>query len=253
MRNGLISLILANILILIGKDDWSALFFDARHYLDMFITFLSVFIVFEYVDRANIILNKRKPWLEHIYKRGLLQLIFGLIVPALLAIAMTYIQWTFIWHKHLVHDNYFKYEFLPQVLFIVVVNLFFAISHLFEKVSEQDEVQSEPILIGNKGARKIPIQSENTSYIYLKNGIIHLITNSGDQLILADNMDVYEKLLPTKDFFRANRQFIINKQACQSYKAVSNGKIEVALLPLSVSILISQKRAASFRTWINSK
>lgn len=253
LRNGLISLILANILILIGKDEWHTHFLNPLHYLDMFITFLSVFIVFEYLDRANHTLNKKKPWLQGVYKRGLLQLFFGLVIPALLSILITFLQWEFIWHKHLVHDNYFKYEFLPQLLFIVVVNLCFAIAHLFEKVSTQGKTEHKPILIGNKGSRKTPISSENTSCIYLKNGVIYLINNSGDQLILSDNMDAYEKLLPSEDFFRANRQFIINKQACQSYKAASNGKIEVALSPKSIPILISQKRASSFRSWINSK
>jgi len=243
----------ANILILIGKDEWPSLFLNPRHYLDMLITFLSVFIVFEYLDRANSTLNRKIPWLEDVYKRGLLQLFFGLAIPAVLSILITFLQWKFIWKKHLVHDNYFKYEFLPQLLLIVVINLFFAITHLFEKVSKQDQTQSKPVLIGNKGSRKTPISSENTSCIYLKNGIIYLINTSGDQLILSDNMDAYEKLLPPEDFFRANSQFIINKQACQSYRSVSNGKIEVELSPKSIPILISQKRASSFRSWINSK
>ena len=115
VRNGSISLIIANILILIGKDEWPALFLNSRHYLDMFVTFLSVFVVFEYLDRANSALNSKMPWLQDVYKRVLLQLFFGLAIPALLSILITFLQWKFIWNKHLVHDNYFKYEFLPQL------------------------------------------------------------------------------------------------------------------------------------------
>ena len=71
--------------------------------------------------------------------------------------------------------------------------------------------------------------------------------------MLSDNLDFYEKSLSEQTFFRANRQTIIHRMACKSFRNVENGKIEVQLEPDTVpSVIVSQKKAAAFRKWIRS-
>lgn len=255
IRNALISLFIANILILIGKDDLGRLFKNPLHYLDMLVTFLSVYIILEFIDQVNLYLNKKFEWTKETFQRIIYQLLFAIIVPVLLSIFITFIQWEFIWHQDLFRDNYFKYEFLPQVLLILIINLFFVAVHLFNKgISTEKEVNlsKTPFIIGRKGGKKIPVQVSNVSCIQLKQGIVFLITFEGEEFLLSENLDHFEKTLPSSHFFRVNRQLIINREACKSFASGSNGKVNVVIFPAFATIQVSQKRAANFRSWINS-
>jgi DNA-binding LytR/AlgR family response regulator len=57
--------------------------------------------------------------------------------------------------------------------------------------------------------------------------------------------------LDDTQFFRANRQTIIHRFACKSYRRMENGKIGLDLEPNpKIPVIISQKRASDFRKWI---
>ncbi|SIN74334.1 LytR/AlgR family response regulator transcription factor [Algoriphagus halophilus] len=255
VRNSIISLFIANILILIGKDDWIGRFKNPLHYLDMLVTFLSVYIILEIIDRVNFFLNKKFEWTKETFKRVIYQLLFAIIVPVILSILITFIQWEFIWHQDLFKDNYFKYEFFPQVLLILIINLFFVVIHLFKvRVPRDNEVNlsKTPSIIGRKGGKKIPVQVSEISYIQLKQGIVYLITFEGEEFFLSENLDHFEKILPPSHFFRANRQFIIRREACKSFASGTNGKVDVTIFPALATIQVSQKRAANFRSWIST-
>ncbi|WP_296705499.1 LytTR family DNA-binding domain-containing protein [Algoriphagus sp.] len=254
IRNVFISLFIANILILIGKDDWVNQFQKPLHYLDMLVTFISVYIILEFIDRVNLFLNNKFEWTNDTFKRIINQLLFAIIVPALLSILITYIQWEFIWHQDLLEDNYFKYEFFPQFLLILIINLFFVVENLLKKemASEKEKNVSLAPIIGRKGSKKIPVKFSNVSCIQLKQGIVFLITFEGEEFLLSENLDHFEKTLPSSHFFRVNRQLIINREACKSFTSGTNGKVNVIIFPAFDTIQVSQKRAANFRSWINS-
>ncbi len=252
LRNALISLFIANVLILIGKDNWLPLYQMPLHYVDMLVTFISVLIVFEYVDWVNRYLNRQLQITGDFRRRVLLQIVMGVIAPALLAIVLTFLMWEFLWHQDLVADGYFKHEFFPQFLIILIVNLFFVVSDLFRRVTKTTADQGEVItLLAQSGPKKVPVSPDSVSFIHLKNGLVYLVLLDGEQLLLPSNLDAFEKMLPRDEFFRANRQVILNRKACRAFKSVGNGKIEVELQSSADPVVVSQKRAASFRSWMN--
>ncbi len=243
---------IANVLILIGKDNWLQLYQMPLHYLDMLVTFISVLIVFEYVDWVNRYLNRQLQITGNWPRRLSLQVLLGVVTPALMAILLTFMMWEFLWHKGLIEGNYFKYEFLPQLLMILIVNLFFVVVDLFRRATKPEEDQEEVItLLAQSGPKKVPVSPESVSFIHLKNGLVYLVLLDGEQLLLPSNLDAFEKMLPPDEFFRANRQVILNRKACKAYKSVGNGKIEVELQSSADPVVVSQKRAASFRSWMN--
>ncbi len=59
-------------------------------------------------------------------------------------------------------------------------------------------------------------------------------------------------LLDEEQFFRANRQFIINTRSCQYFTNEENGKLAISLLPpFQDEVIISQKRSSVFKEWLN--
>jgi two-component system LytT family response regulator len=76
--------------------------------------------------------------------------------------------------------------------------------------------------------------------------------NGDTQRLITDynSLDEVEELLNPEQFFRANRQFIINKTAIESYRTHFTGKIELKLLvPTKEEIIISKEKAHQFRGW----
>lgn len=72
------------------------------------------------------------------------------------------------------------------------------------------------------------------------------------QRLITDynSLDEVEELLSPEQFFRANRQFIVNKIAIDSYRSHFTGKIELKLLvPTKEEIIISKEKAHQFRGW----
>jgi hypothetical protein len=52
-------------------------------------------------------------------------------------------------------------------------------------------------------------------------------------------------------FFRANRQTIINFNACSYFSYLEHGKLQVALQPgTDEPVIISQKRSPLFKEWV---
>ncbi len=250
LNNALISLLITNLLILNGRDDWMSRFLFPLHYLDMLVSFISVFVVFEYTDRITRYLNSKISWHKYFGKRIVLQFVYGVIFSAIIAIFLTFIAWEFLWDQNLIKDGFFNDAFLAIVLFIIVINLFFIIKFLF--LNPTPNKGSSRVIVGSKGNNKIPVSLNDAAYIALRNGIVYLVTFSNDQIILPQNMEFYEKSLSEETFFRANRQFIVHRQACKSFNSAINGKVEIFVTSATTKVVVSQKRAAGFRTWIHN-
>lgn len=243
---------------MIGESDWLGVFTDWLYYKDLAITFVSVFIVFEYVDRITQYLDRKYAWRVDLLRRSLLQITLAVIVPCFMAVMLTYLQFEFIYDQSLGETGYFGYEFPATILLVVIVNLVFVISFLLKSPNVLTEVThafpdnpGPKIIVSQKGNNRIPVKHDQIAYIKLRNGMPFLTVHSGEVTILSENLDHYENILPQSDFFRVNRQTIINRGSCKSYKAIENGKIEILLLPdMQDSVIVSQKRASKFRTWV---
>ena len=254
------SLVIAHIIVAMGSDNWAEMMSGRGYYFYMLIAFVSVFIVFEYVDRMTHYLDTRWPWRDGLLLRILLQVLLVVALPAMLAIVITFVQWHFVYDQNLIRHGYFAVEFPVTVLLIVIVNLAFIIHYLVTEVrNTEDQVLRDKlwpgpsVVLARKGNKNIPIPVSETAYLSLRNGVIFITTTDGTDLMLSDNLDFYEKSLSEQTFFRANRQTIIHRMACKSFRNVENGKIEVQLQPDTVpSVIVSQKKAAAFRKWIRS-
>lgn len=86
---------------------------------------------------------------------------------------------------------------------------------------------------------------EALNYIYLFNGAKYMI----DFVTLEE----VEELLDPRQFYRANRQFIINLDAIQSVKPVENSKLIVRLKEPNHKLVIDMSRLKSpeFKKWLD--
>ena len=86
---------------------------------------------------------------------------------------------------------------------------------------------------------------------FYRDEVIWIQTTDNQRLITDYNsLDEIEELLNPEGFFRANRQFIVNKQAIESYRTHFTGKIELKLVVTTKDdVVVSKEKAHQFRGW----
>ncbi|HCN50375.1 MAG TPA: DNA-binding response regulator [Chryseobacterium sp.] len=100
--------------------------------------------------------------------------------------------------------------------------------------------------------RLIPVEAVKISWFHTANEIVYAHMTDGRQYVVEFTLEQLEHELDPTLFFRANRQFIINKNAVEAIEYFFNGRLLVKILPLpQEQILISKAKAMHFRKWLN--
>jgi two-component system, LytTR family, response regulator LytT len=96
----------------------------------------------------------------------------------------------------------------------------------------------------------IPVKTTAISFIHYSNGIVAIYTGN-QKYIYSSTMDELETMLSPESFFRANRQFIINRTNILNVEHYFSRRLLVKLsLPTPEHIIISKVRAPEFLHWM---
>lgn len=126
---------------------------------------------------------------------------------------------------------------------------------LVQKIENLLQVfQSPPFksrFLVKSGQKLIPIGSHQIAYFY-KEDIVLLMTLKGEKYAVNFSLDELEKILNPQQFFRVNRQFIVQTEAIASIHQYFKGKLKLKLAPETPQeIIISQEKSALFKAWLN--
>lgn len=90
------------------------------------------------------------------------------------------------------------------------------------------------------------------AYLYSEDKLVFMKTRDNHRFIISETLDELENLLNPSDFFRVNRQYIINVEVIQKVHPHFNGrlKIDFAQSP-EEDVYISSRRATAFKAWMD--
>ncbi len=98
----------------------------------------------------------------------------------------------------------------------------------------------------------IPIKTEDIAFCFIDTGIVRGVLYGGKTFFLDKKLEDLEEELNPATFYRANRQFIINRNAIKSIKSYFNGKLIINTDPPSKErIVVSKIKATAFKRWVN--
>ncbi|NBB26958.1 LytTR family DNA-binding domain-containing protein [Cellulophaga sp. BC115SP] len=97
------------------------------------------------------------------------------------------------------------------------------------------------------------LQINDISYFYSKLKITRAKLHNGSEEIIPLTMEELEEQLNPKDFFRANRQFIIHVDAIEQIHNYFNGKLKVDLkrTPEDMELIVSREKASLLKAWLD--
>lgn len=100
--------------------------------------------------------------------------------------------------------------------------------------------------------RLVPVEAAKINWFYTANEIVYANLADGRQYVVEFTLEQLERELNPFFFFRANRQFIINKTAVDSVEYFFNGRLLVKVHPLpQEQIIVSKAKAMDFRKWLD--
>jgi two-component system LytT family response regulator len=99
----------------------------------------------------------------------------------------------------------------------------------------------------------IPVQTSQLAWFYTENELVYAHTFDNKQYVIDLTLENLQEQLNPADFFRANRQFIINRSAITEAEIYFNGRLSVKLKPQPAEeILVSKARVPEFKSWLNA-
>lgn len=99
----------------------------------------------------------------------------------------------------------------------------------------------------------IPVETQKIAWFYTSNELVYAHTTDARQYVMEFTMEQLEQQLDPQAFFRANRQFLINRAAISEVEFFFNGRLLVKVKPdAPAQVLISKARVPEFKTWMNS-
>ncbi|WET03973.1 LytTR family DNA-binding domain-containing protein [Flavobacterium sp. YJ01] len=107
-------------------------------------------------------------------------------------------------------------------------------------------------LLVEQRERIVPLKVNDIAFFYLdKKNVVKITTLNSQRYFMASSLDEVEGTISHQQFYRANRQFLINRDAVESVERYFSRKL-VAKLSAEVPeiIIISKAKASDFLRWL---
>jgi len=105
-----------------------------------------------------------------------------------------------------------------------------------------------------KNQKYTTIQTEIIAYFYIHNEITHLVTFDKEQFQLSQPLGQVAEQVSGKQFFRINRQYLVNFKAIKEMEHYFQRKILVKLIiETPEKLLINKEKTHSFFTWLEDR
>lgn len=124
------------------------------------------------------------------------------------------------------------------------------IQDLHEKLSKERSYKKH-FLLPHKD-RLVPVSVSDIRYFHADYGMVKCVTGGNKLYPIDQSLDTLMETLDPYLFFRANRQFIVKREAILDLEYYFNGRLYLNLLPKpSESVIISKAKATEFKQWLS--
>jgi two-component system LytT family response regulator len=132
----------------------------------------------------------------------------------------------------------------------IPINMHMLLQELRNQPNSPAKDSRDRILV-KQGQRMFPISTTEVACFYTKDKQNYVRTKGDKQYLIDYTLDELEKSLNPKNFFRANRQYIIEFHAVTRVHQYFHSKLKVEIMPKpEEDIIISREKSAELRLWL---
>jgi two-component system response regulator LytT len=149
--------------------------------------------------------------------------------------------------KKTIEEAFQKYYKLKDTFTGNIPNL----DNIIQLIENKKKHTQSSVLV-YKQDKIIPVRFEDIAIFYIDNEITHLITFDHKAFTINKTMEKLEEILPD-DFFRVNRQFLINHKAIKEASQYFSRKLSLTLtVPFMEKITVSKNKVPDFLSWLSN-
>lgn len=114
------------------------------------------------------------------------------------------------------------------------------------------QIKKKSRLLVKKGVEYVSLPYADIVLFYTENKLVYVVDRTGKKYLSDKNLSELEAELDREQFFRLNRQYIVNINFIRSFRSYERVKLQVELLqqdPQHV-LIVSQETAPEFRKWV---
>jgi len=236
------------------------------YYYSLAGSFAIAMILFAFIREVVKRLDARFDWKHRAVERAGMQLLTGLVLPGVMAFLMAFVYFRIRGGINIFNTSYLRYDFDFIIALLLMINLYYIAYYFYARWHQAEKVLRELVIPAgsteavpkntfqvSKGSGNILLPVSGIAYIYRDRDSNFLRTVTGEDYYIPETLDEVQQQLPEDLFFRANRQFIIHRNACTGYDLLSYGKLKANIVPaFNEEVVVSQKRAQAFKKWMES-
>ena len=96
------------------------------------------------------------------------------------------------------------------------------------------------------------ITTDKIDFFFAEGRNVFLVTNENRKFIIDFKLEDLEEMLDPKNFYRANRSFILNIEGISDVIMYSNSRLKVIpKLDFDKEIIISREKVQTFKDWFS--
>jgi len=127
-----------------------------------------------------------------------------------------------------------------------------SLQHLLEVVASKTITNKRKSYLVYHQDKLIPLAVDDISWFYTSNQVTYACTISKIKYVIEDALDKIQNEVSSVNFYRANRQFIVSKNAIENIAIYFNGRLIVNILPKpDEKIIVSKAKATDFKKWLS--
>jgi DNA-binding LytR/AlgR family response regulator len=105
-----------------------------------------------------------------------------------------------------------------------------------------------------KNNKYTTVQTDQIAFIYIRNESVTIMTFQQQEYAIDQSLDQVQSLLSPKQFFRLNRQYLVNFSAIKEVEHYFARKLFVKLvIPSPDKLLIGKEKTSGFLSWLESR
>ncbi|WP_341908254.1 LytTR family DNA-binding domain-containing protein [Fluviicola taffensis] len=121
----------------------------------------------------------------------------------------------------------------------------------FNSLTKNLKVNYKTTLLVYQKEKIIPIPVREIAFFHLDNAVVSITTVTNRKFHLSSNLDDIHKTLDPEHFYRANRQYIIQRAAIENVERYFARKLVAKLMVKTPEkLIISKARASDFLKWL---
>ncbi len=129
-------------------------------------------------------------------------------------------------------------------------SMIFRSSH-FENILKTEKVFKESFLL-KFGKSLIPVPTSEIKYFKGEGNVVYVQDREKRNYLSSDNLGQLESMLNPNDFFRLNRQFIVNKKAIKSLMPHTKGQVIVIIdSDKELEVVVSRQKTPILKEWLS--